>query len=172
MYYSHEFGAAVSKYDFGKYCYTVLYVPEEIIRTLPVDRYPRLRVEIEVDDYPLEVALMPDRIGSNQTTHLIGNAGPLGMRIWYINLSKKVLKEIGKTLDEPVSVRLVVADQDAVRIPESLYDFLTSNPDLMEIWTGLTPGKRRSYAHLIESAKTRQTVERRPAELSSDLAGM
>jgi len=97
----NRFKATLNKYDFGKYFYTVVYFPQSVLDTLPLELYPRLRVEAELDGVFVEDALMPDRVGSAQTRHLLG-ASALerewreGQRVWYLTVSKQVLKSIAR----------------------------------------------------------------------------
>lgn len=171
MYFTHTFTAPVAIYDYGKYFYTVVYVPAAITDELPTDTYPRLRVDAEIDDVPLEGTLMPDRIGSAQTQHLVDLLGPQGQRVWYLMAPKKLLQTIDKRIGDEVEVRLRVADQNAVTIPEALADYLAQHAEIEAAWSRLTPGKQRGYAHRIASAKTRPTIERRLSQLAEDLLG-
>jgi Bacteriocin-protection, YdeI or OmpD-Associated/Domain of unknown function (DUF1905) len=154
--FTHHFTATVDKYDFGTYFYTVVYLPQNIADTLPLQQYPRLRVDAEIDGHPVQGALMPDTLGSPQTKHLSGHPSER-RRIWYLMVSKKVLTRIAKALGEEVHVQFSIADQNSVEVPGALQDMLEENPRLQEIWQKLTPGKQRGFAHTIRSAKTEKT---------------
>jgi Bacteriocin-protection, YdeI or OmpD-Associated/Domain of unknown function (DUF1905) len=154
--FAFHFSTQIDKYDFGKYFYTVVYLPEQLVPELPLEQFPRLRIEAEVNGFTVHGALMPDVLGSPQTKHLLGkNAEP--RRIWYLMVSKKVLNAIGKSLGDQVSVDFRIADQNQVEIPSALQDMLEENPRLQEIWDTLTPGKKRGFAHTIQTAKTEKT---------------
>ena len=118
-------------------------MPTEITDSLPVKEFPRLRIEAEIDDVPVAGTLMPDRLGSPQTSHLEGALGEAGLQVWYLMASKKVLKQIGKRIGDEVEVRLRVADQSAVVIPDALAGYLDAQPEVREAWGKLTPGKQR-----------------------------
>lgn len=171
MYFTHSFTAGVSTYDFGKYFYTVVYVPAEVTADLPLDEYPRLRVEAEVDEQPIEGALTPDRLGSAQTNHLVGTLGAVGTRVWYLMVPRRILQKIGKAIGDDVEVHLRMADQDAVDVPPALADRLAESIPLSDAWSDLTPGKQRAYAHRVASAKRAPTIEKRLLELEHELLG-
>ncbi len=171
MYFSHSFTAPIGIYDFGKYFYTVVYIPNDVTNDLPMKQHPRLRVEAEIDSVPVEGTLMPDQLGSAQTKHLVGTLGPEGQRLWYLMTPRKLLKSIGKAIGDDVDVRLRMADQDAVAVPEALAVFLSENGDVAAVWDSLTPGKRRGYAHQIATAKTFPTIKRRLQKLANELLG-
>jgi hypothetical protein len=159
-YFPHQFATVIDKYDYGKYFYTVFYLPEDMQAELPFEQHPRLRIEGELDGFGFEGALLPDRIGSAQTKHLLNEANG-GQRIWYCIISKDALKRIGKTLGEEIFVALRVGDQNAVEMPGVLQDWLERNTHLQDIWNRLTPGKKRGLVHQIKTAKTAKTQEKR-----------
>ncbi len=161
----HAFNAEVGVYDYGKYVYTVVYIPDEVASALPLEAFPRLRVGAAVNGAWLEGALMPDRVGSAQTRHLLEQGHASGQRVWYLLLPKGVLKRIGKTTGDAVRVELRVADQDFVEVPKALQDLLDGQPRLRAIWDALTPGKRRGLAHPVNTAKTPATRARRVEQL-------
>ena len=130
----HEFTAEIAAYDFGKYAYHVVWLPAE---------HPRLRVEAEIDGRPHAGAFCPARGG------------------WYLLLSKKVLKALGRALGERVHVRFRVADQDAVDVPIELAFALEANGRARTAWDAATPGKQRGWAYRVGSAKRAETRERR-----------
>jgi len=161
----NAFTTTLNKYDFGKYFYTVVYFPQHVLDTLPLEQFPRLRLEAEIDGVFVEGALMPDKAGSAQTRHLRGEGLLEGQRVWYFLVSKKVLKAIGKALGDEVLVSFTVADQDAVDLPRALEELLEDHPRLCEAWDALSAGKKRSLVHPIKTAKTQATRARRLEEL-------
>ncbi len=62
-------------------------------------------------------------------------------------------------------MRFSIDDQDRVDIPDLLQDELNRDEDLRNAWTKLTPGRQRGFAHLIHSAKSHKTRERRLFEV-------
>lgn len=171
MFFTHTFTAPVATYDFGRYAYTVVYIPAEVTDELPMAEYPRLRVDAEVDDVPTEGALMPDRLGSAQTAHLVGTIGPEGMRVWYLMVPKRILDQIGKGLGDEVEVRLRAGDQEAVDIPAALEAAFAQDAPLKRAWDALTPGKQRFLAHRVATAKREETIRKRISELKQQLMG-
>ncbi len=167
------FETTIDKYDFGPYFYTVVYVGSDITDQLPMDKYPRLRVEATVDGYPSKGALMPDKIGSKQTEHLLNKSyTKRGERIWYFQVPKKVLKEISKELGDSVEVKISVGNQDEVEIHPAMEDFLRENDTVNQKWETLTPGKKRSLAYPVLKAKTDITLEKRLIELEEALLNL
>jgi len=155
-FFAHEFDAPVAHHDVGsdRYRYTVVFVPQAVAAALPLDAHPRLRINAEVDDYPLDAALNPVR------------------GVWYILLSKKVLNSIGRRVGDRVTVRFRVADQDAVDVPEALLAALRRDAEMQSCWDALTPGRKRSLAHRVGSAKTPETQARRVAEVFEMMTGI
>ena len=147
----YEFTARVEAHDFETFAYTVVYMPEDLVAALPLDRYPRLRIEAEVNGVPLKAALMPT-----------------GGR-WYLMLSKATLKRAGLTLGDTAHVAFAVDDQDAVDVPPALAEALDAEPELRAAWEALTPGRRRGLAHRVASAKTAPTIAKRVAEVIDGL---
>ncbi|MEO1593160.1 MAG: YdeI/OmpD-associated family protein [Cyanobacteria bacterium J06632_22] len=146
-----EFEGPVEYHDFGRMGYTVVYLPEAIRQQLPLDKYPRLRVDAEVNEQPIDGALQP------------------GQGKYYLMLSKRLLKAAGLTLGDTATVNFRLADQDAVTIPEELQTALAGNPDAKTAWDALTPGKRRGLAHRVASARTAPTRFKRVAEVLTTL---
>jgi antitoxin component of MazEF toxin-antitoxin module len=148
-YYSYRFEAIISKYDFGKYYYTVVFIPQDIIEKLPLNDNPRLRIEGEVNEFPINGALMPDK----------GE--------WYLMVPKKILKQIDKNLGDEVEILFRIADQDEVTLSKELENYLKRNPKLKSKWEKLTPGKRRGLAHRVNQAKSEETIAKRLLELKN-----
>ncbi len=170
--YPHTFEAKINKYDYQKYYYTVVYIPDELAQKLDMETHMRLRVEVEVDGYPVKGTLMPDRIGSKQTEHLLTEGYIQDQRVWYYQIPRRVLKAIDKTFGDSVMVNLRVGDQDEVEMHPAQEDFLLEHPELKEIWDGLTPGKRRGLSYPIMKAKSDETIEKRLAELEDYLLSL
>ncbi|MEE4154284.1 MAG: YdeI/OmpD-associated family protein [Erythrobacter sp.] len=145
LYYPHGFNAEIVRHDVGsqRYRYTVVFVPEEVKAALPLGEYPKLRITGEVDDHPIEAALIP--LGSEH----------------YILLSKRLLGAIGKRVGDVVDIRFRIADQDAVEIPARLREALARVPAMADLWAQATPGKQRALAHMVASAKRAETKNKR-----------
>lgn len=167
--YPYSFRAKINKYDYQKYYYTVVYIPDDITAKLDMAQHMRLRVEVEIDGYPAKGTLMPDRIGSKQTRHLLDEGYGKDQRIWYYQIPRRILKTINKTFGDEVTVALREGDQDEVEMHAAQEELLLQRPDLKEIWDGLTPGKRRSLSYPIVKAKSDETIEKRLSELEDTL---
>ena len=155
LYYDHEFEGPIAYHDVGseRYRYTVVYLPDHLKPSLPLEEFPRLRIAGEVNDYPFDAALTPVK----------GE--------WYILLSKRTLEAIEARVDDEVTVRFRVADQDAVEVPEALRLALEDSPAIKALWDGLTPGKKRGLAYRVGSAKTAPTQAKRVAEVFDIIEG-
>ena len=146
-----EFEATVEYHDFGRMGYAVVYLPEDLRVKMPFDRYPRLRVDAEVAEFPVDRAFQP------------------GQGKYYLILSKRLLKQAGLVLGDSVNVNFRIADQEAVTVPDTLEVALQGNPTAKTKWDTLTPGKRRGLAHRVSSARTAATKKKRVAEVISTL---
>ncbi|MEL6691976.1 MAG: YdeI/OmpD-associated family protein [Pseudomonadota bacterium] len=154
-FYPHAFEAPVEYHDVGsdKYAYTVLFVPDEIARELPLKEHPRLRISGEVSDFPIDASLTPVR----------GR--------WYILLSKRILNAVDARVGDILGVRFKVADQEAVDVPEYLSDALANHPAERALWNASTAGKRRGLAYRVAAAKTDPTRQKRVDEVFGILRG-
>ncbi len=154
-FYPYQFEAPICHHDVGsdKYRYRVVYLPDALKTELPLGEYPRLRINGEVDELPFEAALTPVR----------GK--------WYILFSRASLSKIGKNVDDIVSVRFEIADQDAVTVPEALDNALQGDAHMQTLWDNLTAGKKRALAHRVASAKTAPTQAKRIREIYEIMLG-
>jgi hypothetical protein len=147
-YFDHAFTAILERYSVGRYNYRLVFLPDEIKANLPFDVYPRLRIEGEVADIPINGAWQPIRDG----------------RV-YLMVSPEICKQAAIALGDEVEVRFRVADQNAVEVPDELRVAL-SDHDATGAWDALTPGKQRGLAYLVASAKIPETRHRRSAEIA------
>jgi hypothetical protein len=157
MFLPYSFVAKVSKLDFGKYYYNVLWLPEEFVDKLPLEEHPRLRVVSEI------------RRGESVVGHKGAFVPSNGQ--WYLLLSKKVLGRLNADLGSKLEVHFDLDDQNAVDIPDALATALEEEADLQEAWDALTPGKQRGFAYRIAQAKTEPTQLKRLDELRTELLG-
>jgi hypothetical protein len=146
-FYPHEFEGVVERHVVGTLRYTVVFLPAEIAASLPFDGSPRLRASGEVNDVPFSAAWQPVR----------GR--------WYMMLSKGLLRDAELSVGARAAVRFRVEDPDSVDVPEALADALAANAAAATAWAGLTAGKRRGFAHLVNAAKTAPTQQKRLAEV-------
>ena len=151
-YYQYEFVNRIEKHSMGhnsrgELFYTVVFVPEPVIQQLPMDKYPRLRIEGELHERPFEGAMQPTK----------GR--------WYLLLSQKFLKENGLSIGDEVEARFNIGNQDFVDVPTELEEALALNAKAGALWANFTPGKKRGFATTVASAKQASTREKRAAKM-------
>ena len=153
--YAYDFEGPLDRFGVGKarkIWYTVLFLPTALGATLPFHAHPRLRVEGEIADLPVEGAWMPTGDGRR-----------------YFMVSPRVLKQAELAIGDRVEMRFRIADQTAVDVPSELASALSLDPAADAAWGTLTPGGRRGFAHLVHGAKSPETRARRVAEVLAAL---
>ncbi len=145
--YPFELFTTIKKHNFGRVAYTVAYLSAELQKQLPLDKFPRLRIDGEVCGHRFNGALHP-------------SGGK-----WYVLLPKKFMKKCGLELGGDVLVMFRIADQNAVDVPSELQRALSANATAKEAWDQLTAGKKRGYAYRVSSAKRMETRENRVDEV-------
>ncbi len=155
IFFPYAFEAPIEYYDFGTMAYTVVYLPRELERELPLDEYPRLRINGEVADRPIEGAWQP--------------GGERSDGRWYLMVPRKFMQQASLSLGDEVEVRFEIADQDHVDVPAELRAALDQNDAARAAWAQLTPGKQRGLAYRVDSAKRAETRARRVAEVLGEL---
>ena len=154
-YFPHRFEAPLASHGVGRsrvIWYTVLFLPPELEAELPFDRHPRLRVEGEIADVPVQGAWMPTGDGRR-----------------YFMVSPPVLMAAKPQPGELLEMRFRVDDQDRVDVPAALAAALRSDSQATGTWEALTPGKRRGLAHFVSAARTPATQVRKAAEVVEGL---
>lgn len=131
-----------------KVWYKVVFLPNEVARTLPLSLHPRLRVDGEIADVPVEGAWMPTGDGRH-----------------YFIVAPRVLKDGKCAVGDRVEMRFRISDQNAVNVPLSLEAALSNSSKARSAWDLLTAGKRRGLTHPIHAAKTEKTQTKRTAEV-------
>ncbi|MEL7198260.1 MAG: YdeI/OmpD-associated family protein [Pseudomonadota bacterium] len=155
--YPYTFTAPIEKFGVGKtrkVWYNVLFLPQELRDELPFGKYPRLRVEGEIAEFPIQNAFIPAGNGRN-----------------YVIVSPGVMKAADLGLGDVVAMRFVIADQDFVDVPEALEFAIGLDKDRELHWENLTPGKKRMLAQHVRSAKTDDTRQKRVEEAMAALVG-
>ncbi len=154
-YFPYVFEAELERFGVGKdrvIGYTVIMVPDDIRARLPLAKHPRLRVEGEIADMPVENAFMPTGDGRH-----------------YVIVAPAVLKGSGAKLGDPVEMRFRIADQDHVDVPVELNDAVRASDAATRLWEALTPGKKRMLAQHVRAAKTAPTRTKRVQEAMAAL---
>lgn len=147
-----SFEAVIEAHDFGRFAYTVVYLPERMRSELPFDRHPRLRVEGEIAERPFEGAWQP------------------GQGRMFLMIPKEIRSDADLALGDEIEVRFRIADQDAVDVPAKLRTAIAGNDAASEAWDAATPGKQRGMAYHVRSAKRDETRRRRAGEIVEALA--
>jgi hypothetical protein len=166
------FRAPIGFYDFKKYVYTCVYFSEPVLAQLPLETYPRLRINATIDAIACKGALMPDKVGSNQTIHLLQHGYALNQKVWYFQVPKKLLERIGKAIGDVVEVTFEIADQDEVDIHPAVARMLAKDDELRAAWERLTPSKQRTLMYPILAAKTDTTREKRVLAFLDELTAL
>jgi hypothetical protein len=144
----YYFEAHIAAFDFGKYAYTVVWLPAHIKEQLAFPKSQRLRVNALVNEFPVD-----------------GSFLPAGNGAYYLILGKATLKKLGLSVGSAVSVSFMLGDPDEVTLPPSLREALAEDSDFEAAWQGMSAGTRRAFAHRIGSAKGHDTIARRVEEV-------
>lgn len=156
LYFTHAFEGPIDRFGVGKsrvVMYQVLFLPEDLAATLPFDAHPRLRVDGEIADVPVNGAFIPTGDGRR-----------------YFIVAPRVFKDAGIAVGDLVEMRFRIDDQNRVDMPDALTDALAGQPDLSRLFEALTPGKKRALAHHVATAKTDPTTQKRVQEALDALA--
>ncbi|MEO1229793.1 MAG: YdeI/OmpD-associated family protein [Myxococcota bacterium] len=161
LFYTHRFEAEVAKHDLGRYAYTVVYLPTELVGELPFEGSPRLRVDAEVSR--AETGQDDDAFDGGEFPFQ-GAWQPSKGR-WYLMLSKALLRTLKVGEGDRVEVRFRLADPEEVEVPPELEAAISADPKASSVWAELSAGKRRAWAHRVSSAKRAETRARRIDEV-------
>lgn len=152
MFFAHEFKATITNTIEGQSVGTCLVLPGDIEVRLPFDRFPKLRVDAEIDGMEHQGAFVPF-------------AGRRKMMV-----SQRLLKRLGKSVGDVVKVGINVADQDALFLPRELDDALEDEA-LRDAWGEMPLGRRRSWCFRIDKLKSREARLRNIDKLMAELLG-
>lgn len=148
----YSFDGVICSRGDERYNHACVYLPDDLARELLRGR-SRLRVRGEVNELPFAGAWQP----SNGR--------------YYLLLSRTMCRAGGFGVGDRIDVRCRIDDPDAVTVPAELERALVVNPEAMNAWQALTPGRRRGLAHLVASAKTAGTVAKRVDAVVDGLCG-
>lgn len=149
--YAYEFSTKLKSHDFGRMTYIVAYLPQKLVKELPLDENPRLRIDGEINGFRFSNALHP-------------TSGK-----WYVLVPKKTRKLLRINLGTEVFIQFNIGDQNAVDIPRELSHALDTHDKANAVWNELTPGRQRGFAYRINSAKRKETRENRVEEVIDQL---
>lgn len=142
------FEGRVEPLTWGRSTYTILRLPEDVVRGLGNCR----RVEGEIAEHPVNLALSRAPVVD-------------GVFLW---TGASLLDRIGITPGEPVEVRLRPAPDDRVDLDPDIEAALRA-AGMLAAWESLTPGRRRGYLYQIATAKTDPTRQKRINRLLEEL---
>ena len=144
------FEGRIEMMEWGKSVYTVLPLPDAVVDALQAKGAKR--VEGEINNHPVNLALTRAPVIDS-------------VFLW---TGKSLLADIGVEPGQALDVRLRKAADDAVDTPDDVLSALRQ-ADASTIWEALTPGKRRSLLHQINTAKRAETRAKRIAKLITDI---
>jgi len=147
--FTYHFSGKIVQHQMRNMTFSVVFLPAKLAKELPLDDYPRLRVDGAVNETPFNLALQPTG----------------GKKKWHLLMSKRFLKSCGAKLGDRVAVGFEIADQEAVNVPVELTAALETDNQAAHIWSELSAGKQRGFAYLVDSAKRSETRMRRADEV-------
>ena len=125
----------------GEKVYTVLKIPEDVLRT--TDQFSSKRVDLEIRDFSYNLAL---------------TRAPIFDGV-FLYFGKDKLNETNLSVGDIAEFRLRASDPNIVDIPAELQEALISN-NAEKLWHELSPGMRRTKLQPILKAKQETTKER------------
>jgi hypothetical protein len=150
-YYPYRFEGPLARHGVGRakvVWYTVLFLPDELAAELPFDQHPRLRVEGEIADVPVQGAWMPTGDGRR-----------------YFMVSPAVLKAARPEPGQLLEMRFRIDDQERVDVPEALAAALARDGEAAAAWDALTPASAAASRTWSRRPKTPPTQARKVAEV-------
>lgn len=126
----------------GEKVYTVLKIPEDVLRT--IDQFSSKRVDLEIRDFSYNLALTKAPIFDGV----------------FLYFGKDKLTETNLSVGDIAEFRLRASDPNFVEIPAELQETLILN-DAEKLWNELSPGMRRTKLQPILKAKQETTKGRR-----------
>lgn len=126
----------------GEKVYTVLKIPEDVLRT--IGQFRSKRVDLEIRDFSYNLALTKAPIFDGV----------------FLYFGKDKLTETNLSVGDITEFRLRTSDPNFVEIPAELQEALILN-DAEKLWNELSPGMRRTKLQPILKAKQETTKGRR-----------
>lgn len=124
---------------------TLVVIPVKIIEQLPEGRK---RTKGTMNGAPFSLAI------NNLKT---------GERYFAVSNALRKAAKIG--IGDPVKVDFHLVDPNIVELPEELEAVIAQDPDAEKIWQAFTPGRQRSLAHYVNTAKGVDSRIKRALEL-------
>lgn len=130
-----------------------IFLPSEMASKLPFDRRSKLRIRGELGRAAFTGAWQPRQGG------------------WFLMVSRRLRQASGYEIGDLATLRFQVEPEDSVDVPAPLESALLSAPECANLWRTLTPGRQRALSHLVSSAKTPATSQRRAEKVLEYLRG-
>ncbi len=150
--FTHDFVGRIVPHDVGRFRYSVVFLPDELVDPLGLRQNARQRMRGEIDDYPFAGAWQP-----------------AGGR-WFVMLNRKLLKLGNYQVGDWVNVRFRLESSDIVDVPEALTAFLKKSPKHRKIFEALSPGKKRNVAMYVAAVKSPAAIEKRIALIAEKMS--
>ncbi len=144
-FYAFESTGLIETRRVGPWTYKVVYAEP----SLPLQKGKRLRFDGEIDDVAVNLAWQPAKDRGH-----------------FAQLSPAICRELGLSVGSEVTIRFNLSDDAKVVLPEELERALHV---AKKQWASLTPGRRRSYAFLVSSLKTKDARKRRAKAITDEL---
>lgn len=145
-----SFDALVEPLHWGRSRYTIVRVPDALVRAAR-DAGTR-RVAGEIEGEPVNLALT--------TAPLVDGA--------FVYAGASLLRRLRAAAGRPVTCRLAPVDPDLVPLPEDVEEAL-DRADLLDAWESLAPATRRRRLYAVDSVASTAGRARRIGELLRDL---
>ena len=126
----------------------MVFLPADLAARLPVGAQGRCRAQGEIGEQPFEAGWQPAGDGR-----------------YFMMLGRELLRNAGAEVGDTVRVRFRLVDAAQVAVPDDLAAVFGRQPQLLVVWEGLTPGKRRGLVYGLEAAKTPATRHKRLTQL-------
>ena len=152
--YKYQFEASIERVKYGRMFYGGVFLPETILSTLPAARQRGFRLVGEVGGLFSEFGVMAVKTCR------------------YIVLSKSFLKQANLKTGDFVMLRFSPVDPNYIEVPIELENALKSNYKAAIVWSKLTSGKRREYAHRVSSGAQETTRLRRADQIIEDFINL
>ena len=145
-----EFYGQIEVMRWGDKVYTVLQIPEFVLKSISQSKSNRVDLEIREFSYNLALTKAPIFYGT------------------FLYFGKDKLSDTSLNIGETAEFRLRSSDPNLVEIPTELQEALLRN-NAEEFWNNLSPGMRRTKLQPILKAKQEATKVRRIEELIASL---
>lgn len=129
-----------------KLSYVVLYLSDELERSLCFGPGSRLRIEGVMGGQYVALAFVPAKDANH-----------------YLMISPELLSAMQLEVGDEVTLVFNPVEDALVDVPYELEEAIAADPEAQALWNGLTPGKQRTWSVYVDRAK-RPATRRAKAE--------